>query len=118
MFSEASKFFSILFLFFLLVGCKAYHSAIPLNEAINKDHAGLLKVTLNNGDEYIYENIINENGITYGVAIKNGLEQKTELKQSDVKKVEIKNKKSSTGLNILGVGVGVSAIVLGILMFQ
>ena len=119
MFSEASKFFSILFLlFFIVIGCKTYHGAIPLSEAVNTSQEGLFKVTSINGDEFIYEKIVSENDTVYGIITKNGLEQKTELKHTEVKKVEVHNRKSSTGSNILGVGVGVGVVVLGVLMFS
>jgi hypothetical protein len=118
MYIKASKILSLSLLLLLIFSCKSYYNAISLKEALNKNHAGLLKVTFNNGDEFIYENIVSENNVIYGITTKNGLEQKTELIQSDVKKVEVHNKKSSTGSNVLGIGVGIGAVVLGILMFS
>ena len=103
---------------FLLQSCKVYQDPISLNEAANNTNEGYYKVTMNNGDEYIYEKIELNNDNNYvGFILVDKKPTETILNTFDIKSIQKQNKKSSGFSNVLGIGVGVGSIILGVLMF-
>lgn len=111
------KFIVILFLCSLMVSCKVFQDPISLNEAANNTEKGYYKVTLNNGDEYIYQSISIEDDVYVGINKTNKEIIETPLIKSDIQSIQKQNTKASGFSNVLGVGVGIGCIVLGIYMF-
>ena len=101
----------------LLQSCSAYKKSTNLDEASKVDQKGIVKVTLVNGDQYIYEAIELKELTYYGIKTVDGEKIKTVLLKEDVMKVERQNKKSSGFFSVTGIVIGVASIVLGILMF-
>ena len=104
----------LLFSLMLTQGCKAYKSPTNLAQAANTEEKGVVKVTMVNGDEYIYENIEFSGDTYYGVKTENGEKVKTTLLKEEVLKVERKNK---GGLGVLGTIIVLGSVVMAILMF-
>lgn len=113
-------FLKILGLFLLIIlvqSCSTYKKSTNLEEASQAEQKGVVKVTMTNGDQYIYESIELRENTYYGIKTIDGGTTKTVLLKEDVMKVERQNKKSSGFLGITGIAIGVASIVLGILMF-
>lgn len=104
-------------LFFLLQGCKVYEDPISVADAANSEKKSYLKITMLNGDKYIYDAIESIGGNYYGIYYKEGEKLKTLLKTTDIKDVQYHNEKASAGNNVLGIGIGVLSLAAGILMF-
>lgn len=111
------KFLGLFLVFMLLQSCNVYKKSTNLDEASQVDQKGFVKVTLVNGDEYIYESIELKEDTYYGVKTVGGEKTKTVLLKEDVLKVERQNKKSSGFFSVTGIAIGAASIVLGILMF-
>lgn len=111
------KILAILLVLMLLQSCKVYQKSTNLEQASQSEEKGYVKVTMANGDEYIYESIELEGLNYYGLKTVNGEITKTALLKEDVLKVERQNKKSSGFFSITGIVIGAASIVLGILMF-
>lgn len=111
------KILGLLLVLMLLQSCKVYQKSTNLEQALQSDEKGFVKVTMLNGDEYIYEAIELSENMYYGVKTVNGEKTKTVLLKEDVLKVERQNKKSSGFLGLVGITIGIASIVLGILMF-
>ncbi|GGK43592.1 MULTISPECIES: hypothetical protein [Flavobacteriaceae] len=112
------NFFILLLCSSLIISCKVFHDPISLNEAANNTEKGYYKVTMHNGDEYIYERIeLNSDNNYIGFLMKNKKPTETILKNEEIKSIQKQNKKSSGFSNILGFGVGIGSILLGIYMF-
>ena len=111
------KFFGLLFVLMLFQSCKAYKSPTSLEQAAKTEEKGFVKVTMVNGDEYIYESIELGDGIYYGVKTQYSEKLKTALLKEEVLKVERQNKKASGIFSFMGITVGVASVILGILMF-
>ena len=111
------KILGLLLVLMLLQNCKVYQKSTNLEQASQSEEKGFVKVTMANGDEYIYESIEHKENNYYGVKTVNGEITKTALLKEDVLKVERQNKKSSGFFSITGIVIGVASIVLGILMF-
>ncbi len=101
----------------LLQSCSAYKKSTNLEEASKVEQKGFIKVTMVNGDEYIYESIEQQEQTYYGVKTVNGEKIKTMLLKENVLKVERQNKKSSGFFSFTGIAIGTVSILLGILMF-
>ena len=72
--------------FFLLQSCKVYHDPISLNEAANNTEDGYYKVTMHNGDEFIYERIeLNSDNNYIGFLVKDKKPVETVLKSEEIK---------------------------------
>lgn len=115
-----NNFFKILGLFLILIllqSCNVYKKPTNLEEASRADQNGFVKVTMANGDEYIYESIEQKEQTYHGVKTVNGEKIKTVLFKEDVLKVERQNKKSSGFFSFTGIVIGAASIALGILMF-
>jgi hypothetical protein len=82
-----------------------YHDPITLEQAAVSSEKEYMKITMLNGDEYIYEELEVVDGNYYGI-------QKDEIKE-----VQKQNKKSSVLLNILGITIGAASVFLGVTMF-
>lgn len=111
------KFLGLFLVFMLLQSCNVYKKSTNLEEASQVAQKGFVKVTLVNGDEYIYESIELKYDTYYGVKTVDGEKIKTVLLKEDVLKVERQNKKSSGFFSVTGIVIGAASIVLGILMF-
>lgn len=111
------KILGLLLVLILLQSCKVYQKSTNLEQASQSEEKGFVKVTMANGDEYIYESIELKENNYYGVKTVNGEITKTALLKEDVLKVERQNKKSSGFLGLVGITIGIASIVLGILMF-
>ena len=96
--------------------CKVYQDPVSLDQAAASNHERYLKITLMNGDEYIYEGVEIIDGNYYGVQTKSGEKITTLLVKENVKEVQEHNKKSSVLFNILGITVGLASIYFGISM--
>ncbi len=108
---------SFLIVFFLFQSCKVYQKPTTLREASTNTDKGYMKITMINGDEFIYENIEVVDGNFYGTNTKEGKIITTLLKKDEVKDVQRQNKKSSVFFKILGATVGIGSIFLAITMF-
>ena len=112
-----TNIFVLLIVVILLQSCKVYQDPITLEQAAASNEEQYLKITMLNGDEYIYEELEVVDGNYYGIHTKNDKKITTLLIKDEVKGVQKHNKKSSTFFNILGITVGVASVVLGISMF-
>lgn len=115
-----NNFFKIIGLFLVLMllqSCNVYKKSTNLEEASKADQNGYVKVTMVNGDEYIYEAIEIKELTYYGIKTVDGEKNKTVLLKEEVLKVERQNKKSSGFFSVTGIVIGAASIVLGILMF-
>jgi len=108
------KILGLLLALILIQSCKAYKSSTSIEQAANTEEKGYMKVTMVNGDEYIYENIELREDTYYGVKMVNGEKVKTILQKEEVMKVERRNK---SAFGLIGITIGVASIVLAILMF-
>jgi len=111
------KLFQICLLFMLLQGCKLYQNPISIDEAVKTEEKGIVKVTMMNGDEYVYESIEVSDNKYYGVYLVDNQKMKEALNIERIKDVQKQNRKSSKGNNMLGLGVAVLAAIAGIMMF-
>lgn len=111
------KILGLFLVLILLQSCSTYKKSTNLEEASKVDQNGIVKVTMANGDEYIYEAIEFAEGAYYGVKTVNNEKVKTTLLKENVLKVERQNKNSSGFFSLTGIAIGVASIVLGILMF-
>jgi hypothetical protein len=111
------KILGLFLVLILLQSCSTYKKSTNLEEASKVDQIGIVKVTMANGDEYIYEAIEFAEGTYYGVKTVNNEKVKTTLLKENVLKVERQNKNSSGFFSLTGIAIGVASIVLGILMF-
>lgn len=96
--------------------CKVFQDPISLNDAANSNLNSVIKVTMLNGDEYIYDKIELNNNNYIGINKRPNEIVETPLINSEIQSVQIQNKKSSVLSNILGLGVGIGSVVLAILM--
>ena len=115
-----NNFFKIIGLFFVLMllqSCSTYKKSTNLEEASRAEQNGIVKVTLTNGDQYIYESIEFKENTYYGIKTIEGGKTQTVLLKEDVMKVERQNKKSSGFFSVTGIIIGAASIVLGIFMF-
>lgn len=108
------KILGLLLVFSIFQSCKAYKSPTNLEQAANVDQKGYVKVTMVNGDEYIYETIEFNENTYYGVKTINSGKTKTILVKEEVLKVERRNKNS---FGLLGIVVGLGSVILAVLMF-
>lgn len=111
------KILGLLLVLILLQSCSTYKKSTSLEQASQSEEKGYLKVTMANGDEYIYESVEFKENNYYGLKTVNGEITKTALLKEDVLKVERQNKKSSGFFSVTGIVIGAASIVLGILMF-
>ncbi|HEY9222470.1 MAG TPA: hypothetical protein VIO43_12955 [Lutibacter sp.] len=111
------KILALLLVLMLGQSCKVYQKPTNLEQASQSEEKGFVKVTMANGDEYIYETIELKENNYYGVKTVNGEIMKTALLKEDVLKVERQNKKSSGFFSVTGIVIGAASIALGILMF-
>ena len=101
----------------LFQSCNVYKSPTNLEQAAIANEEGYLKVTMLNGDEYIYETIEFVDDKFYGVKIVNEETIKTRLLKDEVKDVQRQNKNSSNSIGFTGIVVGIGSAILGVLMF-
>lgn len=101
----------------LLQSCNVYKDPINLEQAAIANEEGYFKVTMLNGNEYVYESIELIDTKFYGITSDNENKIKTILLKNEVKKVEKQNKKTSNSIGITGILIGAGSIILGVLMF-
>lgn len=111
------KILKLYLVLMLLQSCHAYKSSTSLEQASLADEKGFIKVTLVNGDEYIYESVEITDGKYYGVKTVNGETEKTTLLKEDVLKAERQNKISSGFFSLVGIAIGVVSVMFAVLMF-
>ncbi|HEY9168957.1 MAG TPA: hypothetical protein VIN72_05690 [Lutibacter sp.] len=109
------KIIGLFLVFVMLQSCKAYKSPTNLEQAANVQEKGYVKVTMVNGDEYIYEAIEFSEDTYYGVKMVDAEIVKTILLKEEVLKVEKRNK---SGFGVLGIVIGLGSVILAILMFS
>ncbi len=100
----------------LFQGCKIYQEPISLNQALNSKEDGNLKITMINGNQFIYEDIEVINDNYYAINFNNGKKEKTLLNKNEIKEVQFRNKKSAKSSNFMGIGIGIITIILGAFM--
>jgi hypothetical protein len=100
----------------LFQSCKVYQDPISLNDAANSSSKGIIKVTMLNGDEFIYDKIEVNDDNYFGINKKPNEIVETPLIKSEIKSIQKQNRKSSSLSNLIGAVVGIGSIVLGILM--
>lgn len=111
------KILGLLLVLLMLQSCKVYQKSTSLEQAAQEEGKGFVKVTMVNGDEYIYETIEYKENTYYGVKTVNGEITKTALLKETVLKVERQNKKSSGLFGLVGITIGVASVILAVLMF-
>ena len=112
-----NKYLAISFILFSFISCKLYESPTSLNEASFSDEKGVLKVTLKDGEELMYDRIISDNNRYYGIKREKGREVRDELDVLNVENVQRINKRSSSFVNVLGVAVGLGSLYFLYAMF-
>ena len=85
-------------------------------EASNNDSKGVIKVTMQNGDKFLYENIEIIEDQYYGVFVQNDEKIKIPLKEEEIKSIQVKSEKASFFSKFLGITAAVGAMVLGVTM--
>ena len=114
----AVHIFKFLLILLLFQSCKIYQDPISIQEAATNNEEGYLKITMLNGDEYVFESIANIEGEYYGFYYEDDEKLKTLLQKDNIKEVQRQNKKASKGNNFVGISIGVLSAVVGVLMFQ
>jgi hypothetical protein len=109
-------FLKLLLLFVLFQSCKLYKDPISVDQAVEITDKTYFKVTLMNGDEFIYDSIDLNEGNYYGIYTKDEQTSSDLLKKENIKSVEQYNKKTSKKNGVVGVGIGVLAVVFGAMM--
>lgn len=107
---------NVLLVIILLVSCSVYKQPTDLNTAASSNEKGMIKITMVNGDEFIYEAVIKEGDYFYGINTKAGVADKTLLPPNEITKVERQNKGASSFMNVFGIGLGIGSVILAILM--
>lgn len=110
------KFSVLIVLTILFQSCKVYQDPITLEQATSSSEKAYSKITLLNGDEYIYEKLEVVDGNYYGISSEKGEIKRTLLDKDEIQDVQVQNKKSSLFLNLLGITIGVASVFLGISM--
>ena len=117
-----SKLFSstsvlLVFIFSIMSsGCKSYYQPTSLKEALT-EQKGLVKVTMVNGEEYIFEALQSEGTTIYGIGKTRNGEERILLKEEDVKQVRRYNKSASTVFTLFSLGVlAGSGVLLGTML--
>ena len=106
-----------LIVFMLFQSCKVYQDPITLEQGAASTEDAYIKITMLNGDEFIYEGLEVVDGNYFGIHTKNDEKITTPLIKDAIKDVQKQNKKSSVLLNLLGITIGVASFFLGISMF-
>jgi hypothetical protein len=70
-----------------------------------------IKITKQNGDQFLYENIEILDGQYYGVYVENEEEIKIPLEEAEIKSVQIQSEKASLISKILGISAVVGALI-------
>lgn len=118
---------SLLAAFFLLTGCNVYHSgSASVNEAVDSDTR--VKVVTTDNAEYEFKRLMREENRLVGITGRNsdavkglahyqqlpyGQNIKIVLPENDIKEVHIKDKKTSTLVNV-GVPIVGAAGIIGL----
>lgn len=105
------KFGAIFGLMLLLQSCGVYYkNTISLDEAARQN--GKVIILTVQGKKIKYKQIIQTDGQFYGTKLKGGKLTQIPINQDDISSVRLKNKKASTWVTILSVGVPVAALVI------
>jgi len=111
------RFFKLCLIFILFQSCKTYQDPISFEDSIENIEGNQLKMTMKNGDKFIYEDIEVVDGLIYGIHFIDGKKIQTLLDKDNIKDVQFRNKNSSKGSNFLGIGIGILSVISGLLMF-
>lgn len=112
------NYFLLLLLTVVLVNCKSYHQPIALEDSVSTiEDKKKIKVTLLNGDEFIYDAIIYKDNY-YGVVIKNNETITTLINKNNVLKVEEYHKTKGSFMNVFGVLIGLGSLALAVIMLS
>lgn len=110
------RLLNLCLIFILFQSCKVYQDPISIEQAVNNEAITDVKITMLNGDKFIYENIEIIEGNYFGIHSKDGEKGKTLLDKDKIEKVQQRNEKSSKASNALGISAGILSIVFVILM--
>lgn len=101
----------ILSLMLLLQSCGIYYkNPISLEEAVR--HEGKVKILTVEGKKTKYKKIIQKEGQFFGTRLKGGKWAQIPINQDGISTIRLKNKKASTWVTILSVGVPVAALFI------
>ena len=103
----------LLLIVMLLQSCKSYQKSSMMAEAAKIDSKGAIKITMHNGEKFLYENIEFTENQYYGVFVENEERIKIPLNQKEIKSVQVLSKKASFMSKFLGVTAVAAAIVFG-----
>ena len=112
------RFLKLCLLFILFQSCKTYQDPVSFKQAVDNKEVTLIKIKMINGDEFLYEDLEIIEGLYYGIRTRDGEKVKIELDKDSIKEVQLRNKNSSKGSNVLGISIGVLALISGLLMIQ
>jgi hypothetical protein len=107
---------SSIFLLLVIQSCKVYDNPVSFEQAISIEENKIIKVTMLDGSEFVYDHLENDNQLYYGVQILDGEPVRIPLVTEKIKSIQLRNKNSSKGTNALGIGVGLLSVITGLLM--
>lgn len=100
-------------LLLILSSCNVYKSPTTVNDALDNNEKGYLKVNMKNGDELIYERLERNEDKVYGVKTVENQEIKSILIEEDILNIQKQNKKTTASFKIIGLSVGLGSLILG-----
>ena len=103
----------LLLMLMFLQSCKSYKNSTMSEQAANNSSKESVKVTMQNGDNFLYENIEVVEGQYYGVYVEDDKKIETLLKKEDIQSVRVYRNKTSLFPKLLGISAIVGALVLG-----
>ena len=106
------RLFSLLFMIlFIFQSCGVYHkNSITLEEAVKQE--GKVKILTTNQRTIKYKKITSTDGQFYGNKMKGGKWIQTPLNQEEIMRIRLKNKKASTWMTLLSIGIPVTTLVI------
>lgn len=103
----------VLVISFNFSSCRIYKSPMPFKELMEENYDGIVQVRTDNGDAIVYEKIIVEEGIYYGIRNINGTVRRTKIDPDRVVDVRKRNKRSSLFYNGIGIIVVAGSLFMG-----
>ncbi|MBT8317984.1 MAG: hypothetical protein HKP59_10190 [Lutibacter sp.] len=96
--------------------CKIYNNPVSFEQAVKNEEDKIVKITMNDGNEFVYESLEINDGLYYGIQNNGAVKVKIPLNKDEIQSVQLRKKNSSKGTNALGIGVGILSIITGALM--